>query len=165
MRGVNRADDEFANIEDDQAFARFVEAKLCFLPPGLADKFRRRFSFDGSFENAQRQLTIPSDSIDSVQTTAQRASIFFQRHPYFENALGTQSEIKEADNFLEIHFVRKILAPILSGVDSVSFVLSTRSGRISWISLWRVQASSQSKLMDLGSSRRGVTSIISLTTT
>lgn len=114
VRGVYRADDEFAKIEDEHAFARFVEAKLCFLPPGIAAKFRRQFSFDNNFENAQRQLTLPADRIDSVQTTAQRANTFFKRHPYFQNALGTKAEIADADNFLEIHFVRKILAPLLS---------------------------------------------------
>lgn len=114
VRGVYRADDEFAKIEDECAFKRFVEAKFKFLPPSLAASFRRRLSLDEDFDRTQRQQTLPGDLIEPVQTTAQRATAFFRRHAYFENALGTQAEIKEADNFLEIQFVRRVLAPLMS---------------------------------------------------
>jgi len=57
-----------------------------------------------------------------VQTTAQRAQAFFRRHAYFKNALGTQAETKEADNFLEIQFIRRILAPLLND-QGMRFVL------------------------------------------
>ena len=114
MRGVYRADDEFATIKDERAFKRFVEAKFKFLPPSLAASFRRKLSLDDDFERAQRQQTLPDNLIEPVQTTAQRANVFFRRHAYFQNALGTQAEIKEADNFLEIQFIRKVLAPLLS---------------------------------------------------
>ena len=103
VRGVYRADDEFAKIEDERAFKRFVDAKLRFLPPTLAEAFRRQLALDEDFERAQQQQTLPGDSIEPVQTTAQRANAFFRRHAYFENALGTQAEIK---GFFEIQFVR-----------------------------------------------------------
>jgi len=45
---------------------------------------------------------------------AQRADTFFKYHPYFHNALGTQTEIEKAVNYLEIQFVRKALAPLIS---------------------------------------------------
>ena len=114
VRGVYRADDEFSKIEDERGFKRFVEAKLKFLPSNVAAAFRRQLSLDEDFERAQRQQTLPDDLIEPVQTTAQRANAFFRLHTYFENALGTQAEIKEADNFLEIQFVRKVLAPLMS---------------------------------------------------
>lgn len=114
VRGVYRADDEFATVEDEQSFARFLESKLCFLPPGIASKFRRHFAFDNNLESAQRNLTLPTDRIDSVQITARRANTFFQRHAYFQNALGAKAELAESDNFLEVQFVRRILAPLLS---------------------------------------------------
>ncbi len=113
VRGVYRADDEFAKIADERAFKRFVEAKLKFLPPSLAASFRRHLSLDEDFESAQRQQTLAANLIDPDRTTAQRANIFFGRHAYFQNALGTKAEIEKADNYLEIQFVRKILAPLL----------------------------------------------------
>lgn len=114
VRGVYRADDELSKIGDDRAFKRFVEAKFSFLPPNLAANFRRQLSLDDDFERTQRQQTLPGDLIEPAQTAAQRANAFFRRHAYFENALGTQAEIKDADNLLEIQFVRKVLAPLMS---------------------------------------------------
>jgi very-short-patch-repair endonuclease len=114
VRGVYRADDEFAKIEDERAFKRFVEAKLRFLPPTVAEAFRRQLSLDDDFERTQQQQTLPGDLIEPVQTTAQRANAFFRRHAYFNNALGTKAEIEQADNYLEIQFVRKVLAPLMS---------------------------------------------------
>ena len=55
VRGVYRADDEFAKIEDERVFKRFVEAKLRFLPPTVAEAFRRQLSLDDDFERTQQQ--------------------------------------------------------------------------------------------------------------
>ena len=115
VRGVYRADEEFSKLEDERGYKRFLDAKLQFLPPTVKVLFRSHLSLnDDDFEMAQRQLTLPGDLIEPVQTTAQRAQVFFRRHAYFNNALGTQAEIKEADNFLEIQFVRRVLAPLMS---------------------------------------------------
>ncbi len=114
VRGVYRADDEFSKIENEQGFARFVEAKVRFLPPPIAAQFRQHFSFNGDFENAKRQLTLPADLFESGRTSTQRANAFFRLHPYFQNALGENPEIEGADNYLEVHFVKKILAPLLN---------------------------------------------------
>lgn len=114
VRGVYRADDEFSKIEDDQSFARFVKAKLCFLPPTIAAKLRDHLSFDDDLGSAKRRLTLSRDLFDSGRTSVQRANTFFRLHPYFQNALGENREIEGAENFLEVYFVRKVLAPLLN---------------------------------------------------
>ena len=114
VRGVYRADAEFSKIEEGQAFTRFVEAKLHFLPPAIEAKFRRHFSFDGDFDSVKRQLTLPADLFESGRTSTQRATEFFLLHPYFKNALGGKAAIEGADNYLEVHFIWKILAPLLN---------------------------------------------------
>jgi len=128
VRGVYRVDDEFSKIADERGFQRFVEAKLKFLPSNVAAAFRRQLSLDEDFERAQRQQKLPDDLIEPVQTTAQqRANAFFRLHTYFENALGTKAEIEDADNFLEIQFVRKVLAPLMSATMGFSAGASTRT--------------------------------------
>lgn len=114
VRGVYRADDEFSAVKDAESFANFVKTKLRFLPPEILAKFRHHFSFDGDFENAKRRLTLASNLFDSSRTSVQRAKSFFQQHPYFQNALGEKAAIEGADNYLEVHFVQKILALLLS---------------------------------------------------
>ena len=114
VRGVYRANDEFSKIEDDQSFARFVKAKLRFLPPAIATKFLDHLSFDDDFGSAKRRLTLSRDLFDSAGTIEQRANTFFRLHPYFQNALGENGELEGAENFLEVRFVRKVLAPLLN---------------------------------------------------
>lgn len=114
VRGVYRADGDFSKVGDAQEFARFAERKLHFLPANLVAKFRHHFSFANDFDAAKRSLTLSSSLFDSGRTSTQRASTFFQRHLYFQNALGGNAEIDGAENYLEVHFVRKILAPLLT---------------------------------------------------
>ena len=114
VRGVYRADGDFSKVEDAQEFARFAERKLHFLPANLVAKFRHHFSFANDFDAAKRSLTLSSSLFDSGRTSTQRANTFFQRHLYFQNALGGNAEIDGAENYLEIHFVKKILAPLLT---------------------------------------------------
>jgi superfamily II DNA helicase RecQ/very-short-patch-repair endonuclease len=114
VRGVYRADEEFPQIGDDSGFKRFLEAKFKFLPPGVEKGLRRRLSLDDDFQRAQQHQTIPPNLLEPSQVSAQRANVFFRTHKYFQNALGTQAEIKDAENYLEIQFVRKVLAPLLN---------------------------------------------------
>lgn len=114
VRGVYRADDEFSKIEDGQEFERFVQAKLRFLPPTLAAEFLRHFSFDGDFDSAKRQLTLAGNLFERGRTTTQRANTFFKLHPYFQNALEGKAAIEGAENYLETHFVWRILASLLN---------------------------------------------------
>lgn len=114
VRGVYRADSEFSKIEDGEGFEHFVQAKLLFLPPILATEFRHHFSGAGDFDSAKRQLTLEGNLFERGGTTIQRANTFFERHSYFSNALEGKAAIDGADNYLEVHFVRKILAPLLN---------------------------------------------------
>ena len=114
VRGVYRADDEFSAVKDAESFENFVKTKLRFLPPEILAKFRNHFSFDGDFESAKRRLTLASNLFDSSRTSVQRAKNFFQQHPYFQNTLGEKPAIEGAENYLEVHFVQKILALLLS---------------------------------------------------
>lgn len=114
VRGVYRADAEFSKIEGDEAFRRFVQTKLLFLPPAIEAKFRHHFSFDSDLTRAKHQLTLETKFFERSHTSTERANTFFRLHSYFQNALGENSEIKGADNYLEIHFVQKILAPLLN---------------------------------------------------
>lgn len=113
VRGVYRVDDEFSNIKDARAYSRFVDAKLRFIPPDMARKFQKQFSFESSYARTQRQLTLWAGQINPTHST-QRANTFFLSHPYFQNARGTNPEITGADNYLEIQFVRKVMAPLLN---------------------------------------------------
>lgn len=114
MRGVYRADEEFSKIEDEQAFKRFAEAKLKFLSESLGAKLRHRLSLNDGFDTARQQQTLPAGSLPSAMEMDERATTFFKWHSYSENARGSKKNWEQADNFLEIQFVHKILAPLLS---------------------------------------------------
>lgn len=119
IRGVYRFDDGFSQVKDEKDFQQFVEAKLRFLPADIVDDVCRAASFSEDFRSAQRQRVLSSDLFESVHTVAARAKTFFRRHTYFQNAqvgdrFATDAELKDAQNYLEIQFVRKILAPLLT---------------------------------------------------
>jgi very-short-patch-repair endonuclease len=119
IRGVYRYDDDFSSISDEESFSRFIEGKLKFLPSGVSESICRGVNLNHDFRIAQRQRTLPGDLLESGQTTAPRAKAFFRRHRYFDNALNgdrlaTDADLKDAKNFLEIQFVKKVLVPLLS---------------------------------------------------
>jgi len=119
IRGVYRFDDGFSQVKDEKDFQQFVEAKLRFLPGDIVDNVCRAANFSEDFRSAQRQRVLSSDLFESVHTVAARAKTFFRRHAYFQNAqvgdrFATDAELKDAQNYLEIQFVRKILAPLLT---------------------------------------------------
>lgn len=119
IRGVYRFDDGFSQVKDEKDFQQFVEAKLRFLPGNIVDDVCRAAHFTEDFRSAQRQRTLSSDLFESVHAVAARAKTFFRRHPYFQNAqvgdrFATDAELKDAQNYLEIQFVRAILAPLLT---------------------------------------------------
>ena len=113
VRGVYRTDDELSKIEDSQTFERFIKAKLKFIPRNLRGIVEGLASSDENFETAKLQRALPKNFIDS-KGIKQRIRSFFQRHTYFDNALGTQDEVRESDNYLEIQFVQKVLARLLN---------------------------------------------------
>ena len=108
-RGVYRFDDTFSP-SDNASYRRFVESKLRFLPFSLIEEIRRHVIFSDDFEAASQQLYLnaPGD------TNSHRANSLFRRYQYFENALDGKKGIDGAVNFLEIHFVKKVLATLLN---------------------------------------------------
>jgi len=119
IRGVYRFDDSFCEVEDEKDFQQFVVGKLKFLPSNVVADVCRAAKLSEDFRSAQHQLTLPAELLEAAQTIAPRAKAFFRLHRYFENALvgdrmATDIELKEAQNYLEIQFVKKILAPLLN---------------------------------------------------
>jgi len=109
VRGVYRFDDALSQI-DSESYPDFVKSKLRFLPVSLIEKISRHINLSDDFKTASQRLFLNSPR----GNRGQHADIFFSRHPYFANALQGESAIKTAENFLEIHFVKKILAPLLN---------------------------------------------------
>ncbi len=110
MRGVYRFDDTFDSDNGD-SYAKFLESKLRFLPCSLIEPIRRCDNIAEDFTTVRHQLTLSNQPGD---TNSRRAKAFFERQHYFQNALQGDTAINGADNYLEIHFVKKILAPLLN---------------------------------------------------
>jgi len=118
IRGVYRFDDGFCEVEDEKDFRHFVAGKLKFLPENVREDLQRIANLSDDFRSAKNLRTLPTELLETVQTVAQRAKVFFRLNHYFENALvgdrlATDIELKEARNYLEIQFVKRILAPLL----------------------------------------------------
>lgn len=108
VRGVYRFDEMLAKTDAD-SFEQFVANKLRFLPCSLIEPIRHTVEFEEDFKAASEQLFCATPPPDPGR---RRAKQFFGWHSYFQNALEGTGE--GADNYLEIQFVRKILAPLLS---------------------------------------------------
>lgn len=119
VRGVYRFDDGFFDVRDDRGYQQFVNDKLRFLPPDPRKEILARFPVSNNFHSGRRQRTLPTDLLESPQATAPRAKAFFRRHQYFHNALADDRlagdrQLQEAANYLEIQFVKRILARLLN---------------------------------------------------
>ena len=110
VRGVYRFDETFSQI-DGASYDLFAENKLRFLPCSLIEPIRRCVNLDEAFASVSKQLLLDENPKD---INSRRANTFFGSHSYFQNALEGEGAIKGADNFLEIQFVKKILAPLLN---------------------------------------------------
>ncbi|SPD73426.1 hypothetical protein PITCH_A190002 [uncultured Desulfobacterium sp.] len=108
VRGVYRFDETFSQV-DASSYNQFAENKLRFLPCSLIDPIRCCMDLEEDFDSVREQVfldMIPRD------TNSRRARYFFNGHKYFHNVLhGT---VDGADNYLEVQFVKKILAPLLN---------------------------------------------------
>jgi len=101
VRGVYRFDETYKDDLDGEAYRQFVENKLRFLPCSLIGPVRNYIQFDNRIAPHA-----------SHGNHVQRRKSFFERHRYFQNALD--GEEKGSKNYLEIQFVKKVLAPILT---------------------------------------------------
>lgn len=114
-RGVYRFDDELSEVKTEEAYQQFIEGKLRFLPFNLSPAVAALAPTKDRFEPGSRSFQFQPE----VREASQRAKDFFRRHSYFANALigdrmATEAEISNADNYLEIQFVKKVLAPLLN---------------------------------------------------
>ena len=119
VRGVYRFDAAFSEAEDDRAFKQFVAGKLRFLPANFIADITRVANLAEDFKGAEHQRKLPSELLETSQAIAQRSKAFFRSHQYFANALvgdrlATDAELKDAKNYLEIQFVKRIIAPLLN---------------------------------------------------
>jgi very-short-patch-repair endonuclease len=120
IRGVYRYDVGFSEVKDEDGFRDFSVGKRRFLPCDIADELARSVKCSESLELARSDRSIPENLLESQHRVNDRARAFFKKHAYFKNAvlhnrfLAKDNDIEDDDNFLEIHFVRKILAPLLT---------------------------------------------------
>ena len=110
VRGVYRFDDTFSEI-DGASYDQFVENKLRFLPCSLIEPIRRSVILTEDFDSVSKKFSLDETPRDHH---SRRAKTFFNNHPYFHNALTGNDAVNGAKNFLEIQFVKKILAPLLN---------------------------------------------------
>jgi len=70
-------------------------------------------SLNNDFETIKCQRALPDQLLDSTGIKNRKID-FFRQHAYFQNALISQDKIEQSDNYLEIKFVEKVLAPLLN---------------------------------------------------
>lgn len=132
MRGVYRYDGALSGSQTEEEFEHFVRTKLRFLPRNVPEEIQRRATTGNVFDAIARIHPLSRESQDA----SQRAKAFFRQHPYFGNALvddklATDAELKDATNYLEIQFVKKVLAPSLTEVGLLAVQPQRRIGPFS----------------------------------
>lgn len=113
VRGVYRFDDGFSDLRDDQGFQEFVKDKQRFLPLDMRNAILGRTQIETNLGREQRRRSLSADEMQSQHVAARRAKTFFSKHPYFDNALAG-NRLQESQNYLEIQFVKRILARLLN---------------------------------------------------
>ncbi|MBE7500318.1 MAG: DEAD/DEAH box helicase [Verrucomicrobiales bacterium] len=115
VRGVYRFDVEFASVTNDEELQRFTSRKLRFLPLSFSAELVRRVRLAPDLPRNEQQLVLPRGMLDGTKAVARRAQRFFEQHRhYFANALDDATGEASGHNFLEIEFVKRILAPLLN---------------------------------------------------
>jgi hypothetical protein len=165
VRGVYRFDDAFSEIEDEKTFQHFVDGKLKFLPSNLVADVCRAAKLSDDFRSAQHQRMLPAELLETAQSVAPRTKAFFRLHRYFENALvgdrlAKDDELKDAQNYLEIQFVKRILAPLLNDEGLRAIHPQRNIGPYSRILRWKEAQNWHLNLTASASLRRGMTSTI-----
>lgn len=61
IRGVYRFDDAFSEVVDEEAFARFIESKLLFLPRNVPEEVRQAANLEENYTVARRRLALPGE--------------------------------------------------------------------------------------------------------
>lgn len=124
--GVFRYDDEISSIsmcpqdQREEAYETFTQGKLRFLPRNVEPSIRRQVTVADNYHSFQQSQTGLDRAIGKGVKSNKRAVEFFARHVgYFDNAidgkkLATENQFANSENFLEIQFVKKVLAPLLN---------------------------------------------------
>ena len=117
-RGVYRFDDTFDKLTAEN-YSQYITNKLRFLPCSIAKVISDSLDLTESFDVARKQMYLDGVLNDNSRVIKQRYTDFFVRYPYFRNALAENNE--GAENYLEIKFVKRILAKLLNtnGMDNV----------------------------------------------
>jgi ATP-dependent DNA helicase RecQ len=103
-RGVYRLDQELCQYKKNDDITGFIQNKLAFLPYEYRAFIVERLGLNEASE-AQRLLSKFCPARKSVGIR-KKYTAFFEQHDYFNN----WKTANDADNFLEIEFVKKILA-------------------------------------------------------
>lgn len=114
IRGVYRFDDAFSEADDEDGVEQFLKAKLRFLPANVADVICQNLASTSDPDAARARLTMPDGYVESRREIDRRAKAFFQSHSYFAEALQGKEAIEASVKYLEIQFVKRILAPLLT---------------------------------------------------
>ncbi len=112
VRGVYRFDDAFREIDrGTYTYSQFVSDKLRFLPYSLIEPIRRCARLSDDFSAIGQQVCLSDVPLD---TKSRRANAFFRSHKYFEIALQGKKAYENSEKYLEINFVKEVLAPLLN---------------------------------------------------
>jgi len=114
VRGVYRFDDELAKVQDEAAYASLVEGKFRFLPLDVKEQIQSRAKFNREYSYARSRYFLQDDRLHTRREWSNRAKTFFRTHPYFAEALRLSDDVEQSDKYLEIQFVKRILAPLLT---------------------------------------------------
>lgn len=122
--GVYRLDDELSIFKSKDRLREFGERKIRCLPVPLRD-FATQF-FDQQADGGSAWETPYAQDIPAPNNLQQTYSAFFNGNPYFNNWRSpNQPNSAGAENFLEIEFVKNVLARVLNDT-----ALDPRMGKV-----------------------------------
>jgi ATP-dependent DNA helicase RecQ len=112
IRGVYRFDGRLSKIKPGDETRDFLETKLQFIPEQYTDVVREFVNLEAAtFEDTIGNKLLSFNSPHFHTQNKDRYQQYFSSYDYFKNQIEPE---KEAKNWLEAEFVRRILSPILS---------------------------------------------------
>jgi ATP-dependent DNA helicase RecQ len=112
IRGVYRFDERLSRIKPGDETRDFLETKLRFIPEQYTDIVREFVNLEAAtFEDTIGNKLLSFNSPYFHTQNKDRYQQYFSSYEYFKNQIEPD---KEAKNWLEAEFVRRILSPILS---------------------------------------------------
>ena len=112
IRGVYRFDGRLSKIKTDNETRDFIETKFRFIPEQYTDVVREFVNLEAAtFEDTIGNKLLSFNSPHFHTQNKDRYQQYFSSYEYFKNQIEPD---KDAKNWLEAEFVRRILSPILS---------------------------------------------------